>query len=81
MRSVRLDPELEALVRRAAAQEGATVSEFLRRAVAERAERTLAQRPSEQLEDVVGAVRSAGGQAGRTGEAFGDLLADRRREA
>lgn len=52
--------------------EGASVSEFLRRAAAERAQRTLAQR--EQLADVIGAVRSEGGAAAQTGDAFADLL-------
>lgn len=78
MRSARFDPELEELVRRAAAHEGASVSEFLRRAAAERAQRTLDRRPSEQLAAVVGAVRSDGGRADRTGDAFTDLLDKRR---
>ncbi len=79
MRSVRLDKYLDDLVRRAADREGETVSEFLRRAAAERAERTLAIRPTTQLDDVIGAVRSKGGRARRTGEAFGDILAERPR--
>jgi hypothetical protein len=78
MRSVRLDPELDDLVRRAAAREGTSVSEFLRRAAAERARLTLDPRPDEQLADVLGAVRSTGGRARRSGEAFTDLLAERR---
>jgi membrane protein involved in colicin uptake len=77
MRSVRLDPELDELVRRAAAQEGASVSEFLRRAAADRARRALAAR--DQLDDVLGAVRTEGGAARRTGGAFGELLQARRR--
>jgi hypothetical protein len=76
MRSVRLDPELDEIVRRAAAQEGASVSEFMRRAVADRARRTLGAR--DQLEDVLGAVRTDGGVARRTGVAFGELLQARR---
>lgn len=72
MRSVRLDPELDELVRRAAAQEGASVSEFIRRAAADRARRTLGAR--DQLDDVLGAVRTEGGVARRTGAAFGELL-------
>jgi hypothetical protein len=75
MRSVRLDPELDELVRRAAAQEGSSVSEFLRLAAAERARRTLAER--DQLEDVIGAVRTDGGAARRSGAAFGELLRSR----
>jgi hypothetical protein len=80
MRSVRLDPELDRLVRRAAAREGTSVSEFLRRAAIERAHRTLNERPGEWLADVIGAVRSDGGRAARTGEAFTDLLTRRRQE-
>jgi hypothetical protein len=78
MRSIRLDPELDDLVRRAAAQEGSSVSEFLRRAAAERARRTLDQR--DQLADVIGAVRSDRGAAADTGSAFADLLEERRRD-
>jgi hypothetical protein len=76
MRSLRLDPELDDLVRRAAAQEGASISEFLRRAASERARRTLAAR--DQLADVVGSVHTEGGAAARTGDAFGELLERRR---
>jgi hypothetical protein len=79
MRSVRLDPELDELVKRAAAQEGSSVSEFLRLAAAERARRTLAKR--DQLEDVIGAVRTGGGAAKRSGAAFGELLRSRRDES
>jgi hypothetical protein len=78
MRSVRLDPDLDNLVRRAAAHEGASVSEFLRRAAIERAERTLGQR--DRLADILGAVRSNGDAAARTGDAFGELLQARRDE-
>jgi len=79
MRSVRLDKELDELVRRAAAREGESVSEFLRRAASERAHRTLADRPAAHMVDVIGAVRSEGGRARRTGEAFADLLSERQR--
>jgi hypothetical protein len=48
----------------------------MRRAVAERAQRTLDQR--DQLADIIGSVSSAGGVATRTGDAFGDLLEERR---
>jgi hypothetical protein len=78
VRSVRLDPELDDLVRRAAAREGASVSEFLRRAAADRARHTL--EGDDDLDDVIGAVRTTGGAARRTGAAFGELLQGRRRE-
>jgi len=76
VRSVRLDPDLDDLVRRAAAQEGSSVSEFLRLAAVERAQHVVDRR--DQLTDVIGAVRSAGGTAARTGSAFADLLEDRK---
>jgi hypothetical protein len=79
MLSLRLDPELDELVRNAAQREGTSVSEFMRRAAHERARRTLDGPPSEQLADVIGVVSSSGGQARRTGDAFAESLADRRR--
>lgn len=78
MRSVRLDPDLDERVRRAAAAEGTSVSQFIRRAVHDRVERTLHERPSDVLADVIGSVHGGGGRAERTGEAFAHLLADRR---
>jgi len=77
MRSLRLSSDLDDRVRRAARLEGSSVSEFLRVAAAERAERTLARRGSERLADVVGVVHGGGGQARDTGTAFSDLLAER----
>jgi hypothetical protein len=79
VRSLRLDPELDERVRRAATIEGSSVSEFLRRAAAERAERTLARRASQQLADVVGIVHGGGSRARETGKAFTDVLTERRR--
>jgi len=79
MRSLRLEPALDERVRRAASTEGATVSEFIRRAVAERADRTLSARNSERLADLIGTVHAGGGSARDTGAAFGELLAERRR--
>jgi hypothetical protein len=79
MRSLRLDPALDRRVRDAAAAEGSSVSEFLRRAAAERADRTLAERASDRLADVIGVVHGGGGRARGTGAAFVKLLADERR--
>jgi hypothetical protein len=79
MRSVRLDPSLDQRVRQAAAVEGATVSEFLRRAAADRTDRTLSQPNSAKLADVIGSVHGGGaGRARDTGAAFGELLSERR---
>jgi len=76
MRSLRLDPDLDEKVRRAAAVRGESVSEFLRLAAAERAEETLSARPGERFADVVGLVRGGGGRARRTGDAFAASLTE-----
>ena len=75
MRSIRLDEELDKRVRQAAAAEGASVSEFIRRAATERADHTLVTGASERLADVIGVIHGSGeGQARDTGAAFADLL-------
>jgi Ribbon-helix-helix protein, copG family len=80
MRSLRLEPQLDDRVRRAAAAEGTSVSEFLRRAAAERADRALSHRNGDRLADVIGVVHGGGaGRARESGAAFGELLAERRR--
>jgi hypothetical protein len=82
MRSIRLEPELDERVRRAAVAEGTSVSEFLRRAAAARAELTLSRRNSDRLGDVIGVVHGGGaGRARDTGAAFGELLGARRRRS
>jgi hypothetical protein len=78
MRSLRLDPNLDERVRRAAAVRGESVSEFLRQAAAERAEETLSARPGERFADVAGVVHGGGGRARRTGDAFAASLAEDR---
>jgi len=75
MRSLRLDPDLDEKVRRAAAAKGESVSEFIRQAAAERADETLAGRPSERFADVAGVVHGGGCGARRTGQAFTESLA------
>jgi hypothetical protein len=78
MRSIRLDEQMDGRVRRAAAAEGISVSEFLRRAADQRADATLSRVAADRLADVVGVVRSDRRQARRSGKAFGDLLVDKR---
>jgi hypothetical protein len=78
MLTVRLDERLDSLARKAAAMEGASVSEFMRRAIAERAQRTLAGDARESLSDVIGVVHSGGaGHARDSGWALAELLAER----
>lgn len=78
MKSLRLDPELESRLQRAASMSGVSLSEFIRQAAAERADAVLTSDPREDFADVLGVVNGGGDQARRTGEAFSDLLAARR---
>jgi hypothetical protein len=79
MRSIRLDPELDRQVRRAAALRGESVSEFLRQAAARHAEETLGRRVSDRFADVAGSVHGGGGRARRSGAAFAEAVAERRK--
>lgn len=79
MRSLRLEDDLDARVRGAAAYEGTSVSEFLRQAAAERVDRVLSVKPSERLADVIGVVNGGGGRARHSGRVFGELLAEEHR--
>lgn len=79
MRSLRLDPDLDRQVRKAAALKGESVSEFIRQAAAKRAEETLAEGGRERFADVAGMVHGGGGRARRSGEAFTDALVDANR--
>lgn len=51
------------------------MSEFIRHAAEDRADQTLAERPSDSFADVAGVVRGGGGRARRTGAAFASGLA------
>jgi len=77
VRSLRLDPELDLQVRRAAAVAGESVSEFIRVAAARRAQETRVGQGRERLADVAGVLHGGGGRARRSGEAFADAVADR----
>jgi hypothetical protein len=81
VKSLRLDPELEQRLVRAAAATGETLSQFIRRAAAARAEAVLTGDGESDWSDVVGAIRGGGGAARRSGEAFADLVADTNRRA
>lgn len=79
MKSIRLDHQLERRLEMAAAIRGETLSEFIRRAAAERADQTLAAGDADGFDDVLGAVRGGGGRARNAGAAFRDQLRDRDR--
>jgi len=75
--SVRLDPELEARLRKLAEVEGVPLSELLRRAAARYCDELTAASLTLKLADVLGVVQSTGGRARRTGEAFRKVLRGR----
>ncbi|MGL5928641.1 MAG: DUF1778 domain-containing protein [Dermatophilaceae bacterium] len=77
MTSLRLRPDLEARLRQAAEVRGESLSEFIRRAAADRADATLAASLDEDFADVLGVVHGGGGRARRTGEAFAELVTER----
>ncbi len=79
MKSLRLDPELVERLQRAAGLTGETLSQFIRRAAAARADAVLSDHGDVDWSDVVGAVHGGGGRAGRSGDAFADLLGEKRR--
>jgi hypothetical protein len=74
MRSLRLEEALERRIELAAAREGVSVSEFIRRAAAERADVALAgPTNAELLADVIGVAPSKvddGGVAHRVKDAY-----------
>jgi Arc/MetJ-type ribon-helix-helix transcriptional regulator len=74
MRSVRLDPELEARLERAASLLGESRSDFIRHAVTERIEATLAASPAQRVAHLLGAVDLGGQAADRVDEAVGTLV-------
>ncbi len=76
MKSLRIDPELEKRLQRAAAVKGESLSEFIRRAAAERADTTLLVSEGGDFDDVLGIVHGGGGRARTTGAAFADLVAE-----
>jgi predicted transcriptional regulator len=74
MTSVRLDPDLEARLARAAALRGESKSEFIRLALIDRIDATLAASPAARAAHLVGAVDLGGGVADRAHEAAADLI-------
>jgi predicted transcriptional regulator len=76
MTSVRLDPDLEARLERAAALRGESKSDFIRSAVADRIEATIGTSVADRLAHVIGQVDLGGGRAGRAHELAGELIAD-----
>jgi hypothetical protein len=78
VKSLRLDPDLEQRLARAAAVTGESLSQFIRRAAAARADAVLIDRVDDDWSDVIGSVHGGGGRARRSGDAFTDLLGEQR---
>jgi len=81
MKSVRLDETLEARLEEAARVSGKSVSEIIRQAIDERCEHILGQRLAHRLTDVIGAIRSDGGRARRSGKRLAETLRRRVRRS
>jgi predicted DNA-binding protein len=79
MTSVRLDPELEARLERAAAVRGETKSDFIRAAVADRIDATLGTSLADRLAHVIGQVDLGGGLAERAHELAREIIVERHR--
>ena len=75
--SVRLDPGLTARLRKLAKTEGVPLSELLRRAAARYCNELANASLDLRLADVIGIVRSTGGRARRSGDAFRKALQKR----
>lgn len=75
-KSVRLGAELEERLRRAARVAGMTESALMREAVARRCDEILKETLLDRLQKlgVIGAIHGGGGQADRSGEAFGEIV-------
>ncbi len=78
--SVRLDPDLEARLERAASLRGESKSDFIRAAVAERVEATLGSSLVDRLAHVIGQIDLGGGRAERAHEVAGEIIAEKHRE-
>lgn len=74
MKSLRIEPELAERLERAAAAAGETLSEFIRKASAHRADVVLSAEPVVEWSDVIGVIHGGGGKARRSGAAFRELV-------
>lgn len=80
VKSVRLDPQLEARLREAARLARVSESRIIRDAVADRTDAILANRLDRQMADLIGSVAGKVSVAHRAHQAFGELLEKELRE-
>ncbi len=74
MKSVRLDADLQARLKEAARTAGVSESEFIRAAIDERSEATLAHGLEGHLTGLIGTIKSKGGRAKAAHQRYGELL-------
>jgi len=79
VKSVRLGRDLQEKLERAARSLAVSQSEFIRDALSRRCDEVLGVSLAQRLAPVVGIVQSSGGRAERSGDAFREILARRRR--
>ena len=79
MKSVRLEPALEARLDEAARISGEPVSDIIRQAIAQRCNAILEERLDHRLSDVIGVIESDGGRSRSTGAAFRQVLQGRQK--
>jgi len=77
-KSVRFPRDLETRLDRTAKVEGVPASAIIRRAVEDYCTTVLSATARDRLADIIGAVRSSGGRARRSGAAFRRILRVRR---
>ena len=74
MKSVRLDSDLHARLKEAARMAGVTESDFIRAAIDERSEATLAAGLENRLIGLIGAVQTKGGRVTNAHRHYRELL-------
>ncbi len=78
LKTVRFPQDLENQLARVASAEGVRPSAVIRRAVRQYCTGVLSKSARDQLADVIGTIRSKGGRARRSGDAFRRILRARR---
>lgn len=78
MKSVRLEPSLEARLSEASRLSRTPVSTLIRQAIIQRCDEILDERLDHRLSDVIGIIESGGGRSRATGDAFRQVLRGKR---
>jgi Ribbon-helix-helix protein, copG family len=74
VKSVRLDADLQARLKEAARTAGVSESEFIRAAIDERSDATLAHGLEGRLTGLIGTIKSKGGRANKAHLRYRELL-------